>query len=90
VTEQVEVVEPGVNVHGLPVKPPVPPVENEAVPAGADFAPESVSETSTVQVVLPFTGIDDGEQPVTCVEVERVVTVTSLVPELVAWMVSPP
>ena len=49
-----EVVEPGVNVHGLPVKPPVPPVENEAVPAGADFAPESVSETSTVQVVLPF------------------------------------
>jgi hypothetical protein len=90
VTEQVEVVEPGVNVHGPPEKPPVPLVENDAVPAGADFVPESVSETTTVQVVLPFTGIDDGEQPVTCVEVERVVTVTSFVPELVAWVPSPP
>jgi hypothetical protein len=71
-------------VHGLPEKPPVAAVENEAIPAGADFVPLSVSETTTVQVVLPFTGIAAGEQPLTCVEVERVVTVTSLVPELVA------
>ena len=77
VTVQVEVVDPGVNVHGLPVKVPLPLVVKLAVPAGADFVPKPVSETRTVQVVLPFTGIDDGEQPVTCVEVERAVTVNA-------------
>jgi hypothetical protein len=50
VTVQVEVVVPAVNVHGLPEKPPVALVEKLAVPAGADFVPESVSETTTVHV----------------------------------------
>jgi hypothetical protein len=51
VTVQVEVVVPGVNAQGLPVKFPVPFVEKVAVPAGADFVPESVSDTRTVHVV---------------------------------------
>jgi len=45
-------------------------------PAGADAVPESVSETSTVHVVDWLIATDAGEQPVTDVEVERVVTVT--------------
>jgi hypothetical protein len=75
---QVDVVDPGVRVHGLPEKPPVPLVVKLAVPPGADFVPESVSDTTTVHVVLADTDTDDGEHPVTLVEVERVVMLNAL------------
>src|SRR5712691_3360104 len=68
-----EVVDPGVSVHGFPEKLPAPLVVKLAEPPGADFVPESVSETSTVQLVLPFTATVAGEQPVTDVDVDRVV-----------------
>ena len=78
VTVQLEVlVDPTwVSVHGLPVKLPAPLLLKPTVPCGHDFVPESVSETSTVQVVAdPLIVTDPGEQPVTLVEVDRFVTV---------------
>jgi len=49
--------------------------------------PESLSETSTVQVVLPLTATEAGEQPVTELVVERVVTLSAkpVASELAAW-----
>ena len=63
------------SVQGLPVNAPEPLLENVTVPCGNDLVPESVSDTTTVHVVDPFTGTDDGEQPVTTVDVDRACTV---------------
>ena len=66
-------------VQGLPEKLPLAaPLEKLTVPAGNDFVPLSVSETTTVQVVEPLIGVEDGEQPVTLVEVERAVMLKAL------------
>jgi len=67
VTVQLEVlvVPTWLRVQGLPVKAPLPLLVKLAVPPGADLVPESLSETSTVQVVLPLTATEAGEQPVT-------------------------
>ena len=70
-----EVVVPGVNVHGLPEKPPLALEEKATDPAGADFVPVSVSDTVTEQVLVSLIGNVDGEQLVTCVEVVRFRTV---------------
>jgi hypothetical protein len=79
---QVEVVVPGVSEHGLPVKLPLAdPFEKLTVPPGADFVPEPVSDTTTVQVVDWLIATVAGEQPVTEVDVPRLVTVN---PEPVA------
>ena len=64
-------------MHGLPVIVPVPELVKLTAPNGADFEPESVSDTFAVQVVVSSSGNDAGAQPVTVVEVERVVTVTA-------------
>jgi hypothetical protein len=64
------------SVHGLPEKPPAPVLAKLTVPAGAVPVAESVSETSTVQVVDWLIATAAGAQPVTDVEVERVATVT--------------
>ena len=90
VTEQLELVEPATNVHGLPEKPPLPLEAKLTEPAGADFGPESVSATVTEQVVESSIGKLEGEQPVTDVEVVRFRTVMSFVPELVRCELSPP
>jgi hypothetical protein len=87
VTTQVDVVVPGVRVHGLPEKPPVAePLEKMTVPPGADGVPESVSDTTTVQVVDWWIATGLGEQRVTCVEVERATTSPKPAPLLLpAW-----
>ena len=69
---------------------PVPELVKLTAPNGADFEPESVSDTFAVQVVVSSSGNDAGAQPVTVVEVERVVTEMSFVPELVECKLSPP
>jgi hypothetical protein len=62
------------------------PVFEEAqlstVPDGIDAVPVSVSVTVTVQTEVPLIGV--GELQLICVEVDRVVAVMSLCPELVA------
>ncbi len=58
------------------------------VPLGVLFVPVSVSLTVAVQVVGLLTGTVVGLQ-LTVVAVERLVTVTVVVPELAAWVVSP-
>jgi hypothetical protein len=91
VTLQVEVVVPGVRVQGFPVKLPLAePFENVTVPPGADLVPKSESETVTEQVVDWLMATLAGEQPVTDVVVERVVTVTPepVVSALSAWTAS--
>ena len=61
-------------VQGLPPKVPAPVLEKFTVPWGQDFVPESVSETTTVQVVVWLIATDAGLHPVTVVEVVRFVT----------------
>jgi hypothetical protein len=76
VTAQLELVAPTVRVQGLPVKLPLAdPFEKVTVPPGPELVPESISDTTAVHVVewLICTGF--GTQ-LTCVVVERVVTVT--------------
>jgi hypothetical protein len=64
----------------LPVKLPLAdPFEKLTVPPGADFVPEPVSDTTTVQVMDWLIATVAGEQPVTEVEVDRAATPT-LVP----------
>ena len=89
VTVQLEVVvEPTwLSVHGLPPKVPAPVLEKFTVPWGQDFVPESVSETTTVQVVVWLIATDAGLHPVTWVEVVRLVTprATPVVSDDPAW-----
>ena len=91
-TEQLELAGPAdASVHWFgAVKPPEPLglVANVTVPLGDDFAPKSVSLTTAVHVVAWLTTTDAGAH-VTLVEVERFVTVTSSLPELVWWVVEP-
>ncbi len=58
------------------------------VPVGVDVVPESVSVTVAVQVVVALTAM--GLVQLTEDEVERLFTVSEKVPELVAWVESPP
>ena len=69
-------------------KPPVPVWETVTVPVGADLVPASVSLTVVVQVEPWLTATVVGEQT-TLVEVERLLTVTDAVPELVECVLSP-
>jgi len=71
------------------LKVPVPDEPKLTVPVGVAVVPAAVSLTAAVQVVGAFTGIVAGRQ-LTEVAVERVVTVTVVVPELVACVPSPP
>src|SRR2546423_816833 len=57
-------------------KLPLPVCESVTVPPGADFEPESVSETVVVQVEPSLIGTVEGEQ-VTCAEVWRFATSTA-------------
>jgi hypothetical protein len=75
-------------VHGLPLKVPSPELAKLTVPVGVDEIPVSVSFTVAVQVVVLPTLTVDGTHD-TVVDVERVVTVTGVVPELVEWAESP-
>jgi hypothetical protein len=71
------------------LKVPAPLLLKLTVPVGVLGVPVSVSLTVAVQVVdCPMT-TDAGLQ-LTLVLVERLLTVTRLVPELPAWVVSPP
>jgi len=76
------------SVHGDPVNVPVPLLANDTVPVGVTAVPAELSVTVAVHVTLPPMLIEDGEQ-LTLVMVVRDVTVTVLLPVLVAWMVSP-
>jgi hypothetical protein len=58
------------------------------VPVGNDFVPESLSETTVVQVEAWPNATEAGLQ-VTVVEVERLVTVSAKVPELPACGATP-
>ena len=70
------------------LKVPAPLLLKLTVPVGVLGVPLSVSVTVAVQVVgWPTT--DAGVQP-TLVLVERLLTVTVVVPELPLWVVSPP
>src|SRR5436853_334977 len=71
-------------------KLPAPSEANWTVPCGHDLVPLSVSATTTVQVVLSAIGTELGEQPLTVVEVERLLTVrvTPLLSLLSAWIES--
>jgi hypothetical protein len=75
-------------VHGLPLKPPAPLLVKVTVPVGVVWVPVAVSVTVAVQVVDCPTATVPGEQP-TLVEVERVVTLTLVLPLLAAWVESP-
>ena len=75
------------NVHGLPVKEPVPSLAKLTVPPGVLFEPVSLSVTVTVQLVDVPTATDPGVQ-LTLVLVDRGVTVTlkgDALLLLVAW-----
>jgi hypothetical protein len=71
------------------LKVPAPLLLKLTVPVGVLGVPVSVSLTVAVQVVACPTTMDAGLQ-LTLVLVERLLTVTRLVPELPAWVVSPP
>ncbi len=72
------------------LKVPAPLLLKPTVPVGVLGVPESVSVTVAVQLVEAPTGTVVGVQ-LTLVVVERIaVTVTVVVPELPAWVVSPP
>ena len=71
------------------LKVPAPLLLKLTVPVGVLLVPTSVSLTVAVQVVGWPTTTDAGLQP-TLVLVERLLTVTVVVPELPVWVVSPP
>src|SRR3989442_6680710 len=71
------------------LKVPAPLLLKLTVPVGVLGVPVSVSLTVAVQVVDCPTTTDAGLQ-LTLVPVERLLTVTVVVPELPAWVVSPP
>ena len=75
-------------MHGDPVNVPVPLLANVTVPVGVTAVPAELSVTVAVQLTLPPMLIEDGEQ-LTLVMVVRDVTVTVLLPVLVACAVSP-
>jgi len=75
-------------VHGEPVKVPVPLLVKLTVPVGALAVPTDVSVTVPVHVVGELTGIEAGVQ-LTAVVVVRLLTVRTVVPELVACVPSP-
>src|SRR2546425_1075271 len=75
--------------HYKKMKVPAPLLLKLTVPVGVLGVPVSVSLTVAVQVVDCPTTTDAGLQ-LTLVLVERLLTVTMLVPELPAWVVSPP
>jgi hypothetical protein len=78
------------SVQGLPVKlPAAGPLLSSTVPVGNDFVPVAASTTVAVQVVVASIGRVEGEHA-TDVEVDRNVTVTPKVPELIAWRLEPP
>ncbi len=58
------------------------------VPVGVMVAPLEVSVTVAVQVLGALT--TSGEEQLTLVVVERLLTVKLILPELVRWLVSPP
>jgi len=70
------------------VKVPAPLELKLTVPVGVLAVPMLVSVTLAVHVVEPPTGTVAGVQ-LTVVDVERLFTVTVVVPELVACVVSP-
>jgi hypothetical protein len=90
VTEQVDVVvlPTCCNVQGL-VKVPVPLLPKRTVPLGKVLVGLSVSLTVAVQVVGLPRGTEAGAQ-LSDVDVVRRFTVTSNVPLLVRWVLSPP
>ena len=78
-------------MHGDPTNVKLPAValdENATVPDGVIAVPGEVSCTVAVQVVDEPTVTGDGEQA-TVVVVARTVTVTTVLPELLEWFVSP-
>ena len=78
------------NVHGLPLNPsPAPVEENVTIPPGAVAVPMPVSVTVAVQVVGLPTVTEPGEQ-LTAVEVGRTVPEILVLPDEVAWVLSPP
>jgi hypothetical protein len=72
----------------LKVPPPGPVRLKSTEPEGSDLVPPSVSVTVAVQVPPWLMAREAGQS--TEVEVERSVTEMSKLPELVAWVVSPP
>ena len=72
-----------------PLKVPALSEVKLTVPVGVDAVPVAVSVTVAVQVVLAPAGTVAGVQ-LTAVEVERLFTVTVVVPLDVACAVSPP
>jgi hypothetical protein len=72
-----------------PLKVPTPLLVKATVPVGVLAVPASVSLTVAVQVVVLLTGRLVGVQ-LTLVVVVRGVAVTLVMPELVAWVSSPP
>jgi hypothetical protein len=72
-----------------PLKVPTPVLAKLTMPVGVLLVPMSVSLTVAVQDVESFTGIVVGEHVIE-VLVERLRAVTTKVPELPRWVVSPP
>ena len=70
------------------LKVPVPSSVKLTLPVGVLLVPLSMSLTVAVQLVELSTGVVDGEQ-LTLVLVARVVTVTAVLPLLVACLASP-
>jgi len=88
VEENVTEHEPAVNVQLVVVpKPPILAVQ-DTVPVGVMAVPASVSVTVAVQVVAALTMTEGGAQTIAVVVI-LLATVTVVLPELVAWVVSP-
>ena len=73
----------------MPLKVPAPLEANSTIPVGVLVLPVAVSVTVAVQVVGLFTGTLVGVQ-LTLIMVVRGVAVTLVMPELAAWVSSPP
>lgn len=73
----------------VPAKVQVAVGVNVTVPVGALAVPAAVSATVAVQLVGALAGTDEGVQR-TVVVVDRVMTVTIVLPELVPCVESPP
>jgi hypothetical protein len=71
------------------VNAPDPLEANVIVPVGVASGTELVSVTVAVQVVPTWTASGLGVQT-TAVEVERLLTVSEVAPELTEWSASPP
>ena len=90
VAVNVTVHEPEARVHVVALKLPVGPVSVQVtVPVGVVAVPVEVSATVAVQAVaLPTTVVEDLQTTVVLVVLG--LTVIEAVPELIAWIESPP